>query len=191
LLGLISGGIYASHDDGLTWTESGQGLSNASGVNVFSFLALPGQSGDKAYGSILAGTSQGIYMSRNQGATWTPSSVGIGTTRVISLARDPLAPTDVYAGADTGVYVSRDSGASWYALGFGLPANQHVGAVGVVHPVDSEQMILAAVDRLYQYPGHWLLASEPWRALGFTALVALALIVVGFVAWQARSLAAR
>lgn len=185
LAALISGGIYASRDDGMTWTESDQGLSGASGVNVFSFLALPGQGGTDDV--ILASTSRGMYVSRDLGATWTRNSAGIGTTRVISLARDLLTPTDVFAGADTGVYESRDGGATWHMVGYGLPAEQHVGAVGIVHPAGGEQVILASVDQLYRYPGQWPLATEPWRALGFGALVVLALALIGFVVWQIHS----
>ncbi len=186
LAALISGGIYASADNGTTWRESDQGLPGASGVNVFSLLDVSGQRG--AAGSVLAGTSRGIYVSRDGGTTWSASSTGIGTTRVISLARDPLAPTQVFAGADTGVFASQDGGATWHALGVGLPAEQHVGALGVVHPAGGERVILASVDRLYRYPGQWLLAAEPWRGLGFALLLVLGLALVAFIAWQARAM---
>lgn len=188
LAALIGGGIYASRDDGMTWNESDQGLNGASDVNVFSLLALPSRNG--AASVVLAGTSRGMYVSRDEGATWTPSSLGIGTTRVISLARDPMMPTDVVAGTDTGVYQSQSGGTTWQALGFGLPAEQHVGAVGIVYPTEGTRVILASVDRLYRYPGQWLLASEPWRALGFGAMALLALALAGFVVWQAHSVVA-
>lgn len=189
LAALISGGVYLSQDDGITWAESDQGLSGASGVNVFSFLAIPGQGGADA--SIIAGTSRGVFMSRDHGATWAPSSAGIGTTRVISLARDPLSPADVFAGADTGVYQSSDGGATWRPLGVGLPSGQHVGAVGVTYRAGGEQVILASVDQLYRYPGQWQLASQPWRALGFGAVVLLALALGALIAQWARSVLAR
>ncbi|MBF6589801.1 MAG: hypothetical protein IVW57_04625, partial [Ktedonobacterales bacterium] len=62
---LISGGIYASQDSGMTWARSDTGLgrtSGASGTNVFSLLVVPGQG--SARPSILAGTSRGVYVSR-------------------------------------------------------------------------------------------------------------------------------
>jgi photosystem II stability/assembly factor-like uncharacterized protein len=190
LAALISGGIYTSRDDGMTWVESDGGLptSSSTGVNVFSFLAIPDSHDQEV--AILAGTSRGVFGSRDQGATWTPSSAGIGTTRVISLARDPIAPKVVFAGADTGVFQSQDGGVTWRMLGFGLPAEQHVGAVGAVHLADGERVILASVDRLYRYPGQWLLASEPWRALGFGVLIVLAFALVAFVVWQVRAVLA-
>lgn len=184
LAGLISGGIYASQDGGLTWSESDRGLGSASGVNVFTLLELPGRGGAAA--SIVAGTSRGVYVSRDEGASWTPSSRGIGTTRVIGLARDPSTGTDVFAGTDTGVFASRDGAATWRAVGFGLPAGQHVGAVGVVRVAGSEQVILASVDQLYRYPGQWPLAAQPWRALGFAALVLLTITLIAGVLWWAR-----
>jgi len=182
---LISGGVYASQDGGLTWAESDRGLSAASGVNVFSLLAIPGQRG--ADDAILAGTSRGVFESSDLGKTWAPRSVGIGTTRVISLASDPLTPTNLFAGTDTGVFQSRDGGATWRAVGFGLPAGLHVGAVGIIHPAGGDQVILASVDRLYRYPGHWVLASEPWRALGFGVLALLALALLAILTWGVRA----
>ncbi|MGE5334113.1 MAG: WD40/YVTN/BNR-like repeat-containing protein [Nitrososphaerota archaeon] len=181
LAALISGGIYTSTDNGMTWVESDRGLSSSTGVNVFSFLAIPDAHGKDV--TILAGTSRGVFSSRDQGTTWAPSSTGIGTTRVISLTRDPIAPGVVFAGTDTGVFQSQDDGVAWRMLGFGLPAKQHVGAVGAVHLADGERVILASVDQLYRYPGQWLLASEPWRALGIGILIVLALALVAFAIW--------
>lgn len=197
LAALVSGGVYASQDNGMTWVESDQGmsgalsgaLSGASGVNVFSFLAIPGPRGADA--TILAGTSRGVFVSHNHGASWARSSVGIGTTRVISLARDPLTSTEVFAGADTGVYRSSDGGRTWRSLGVGLPSEQHVGAIGVVHPVGGAQVVLASVDQLYRFPGQWPLASQPWRTLGIGAVALLALALGAIVVQWARVILAR
>jgi photosystem II stability/assembly factor-like uncharacterized protein len=188
LTALISGGVYASQDGGMTWIQSDRGLPNPTSVNVFSFLAIPNTHGEHAV--ILAGTSLGVFSSRDQGTTWTRSSAGIGTTRVISLAGDPSIPGGVFAGADTGVFQSQDGGVTWRMLGFGLPAEQHVGAVATIHLADGEQVILAAVDQLYRYPGQWLLASEPWRGLGFGVLILLVFALVAFVVWQVRAILA-
>jgi hypothetical protein len=157
-------------------------------VNVFSFLAIPNTRGENAV--IMAGTSLGVFSSRDQGTTWTPSSAGIGTIRVISLAGDSSMQGGVFAGADTGVFQSQDGGATWHMLGFGLPAEQHVGAVATTHLANGERVILAAVDQLYRYPGQWPLASEPWRGLGFGVLILLVFALVAFVVWQVRTILA-
>ena len=53
--------------------------------------------------------------------TWTPSSSGIPTVPVSSIAVDPQDSNSVYAGTDIGVYHSSDGGANWTPLGLGLP----------------------------------------------------------------------
>lgn len=198
LAGLISGGIYISQDGGMTWSESDRGLNGmptTPPLNVFSFLALSGAGLDGAAdadAAILAGTSRGLYASHDHGVSWRPSSTGIGTTRVLTLAGDTVPPSRgavvAVAGTDTGVYQSRDAGATWHALGFGLPAGQHVGAVAVLHPPGEEQVILASVDRLYRYPGQWPLAAAPWRMLGFGTLIVLAFALVAGGAWWVRDM---
>jgi hypothetical protein len=171
--GLVTGGVYASQDSGATWTARNKGLEAPEGpqdVNVFSFLALPRQEAlapTSDATTLLAGTSRGLYRTDDGGASWQAaeaSGVGIGATRVLSLALDPLKPNDIVAGTDIGVYHSQDGGRSWRPLGFGLPADLYVGAVGVLHPSDGEPLVLAAVDQLYQYPGRWALATQPSRA---------------------------
>jgi hypothetical protein len=124
--------------------------------------------------------------------SWRPaesSGGGVGTTRVLSLARDPLKPSDIVAGTDAGVYRSQDAGTSWRLLGFGLPTDLHVGVVRILHPPGAEPLVLASVDQLYQYPGHWLLATPPWRGLAVVTVAVLALTLLALVAvtaWQLR-----
>lgn len=178
LAALVSGGIYASQDGGKAWVESDRGMVGASDVNVFSFLDIPRTDGTDCV--ILAGTSRGVFVSHDHGASWGPSGIGIETTRVISLAYDPLAPTDVFAGADTGGYQAHDGGATWQPLGSGLPSEQHVGAVAVVHPASGTRVILASVDQSYRYPGKWPLASQPWRGLA-VGVEAILLVAVGVI----------
>jgi photosystem II stability/assembly factor-like uncharacterized protein len=182
----ISGGIYLSADGGVTWSPSRQGLPADASLNVFALLLLPGEHGGLS--TVLAGTSRGLYRSRDAGTTWQMSSAGIGTIRVISLAQDPVTPLRAIAGTDIGVFASYNGGTTWHPLGFGLPAEQHVGAVGVLHPAGHEPITFASVGRLYRYPGQWLLAAEPWRGLGIGALIMLALTFTVFVVWQARAL---
>jgi hypothetical protein len=108
---------------------------------------------------------------------------------VLSLAHDPLKSSEIVAGTDVGVYRSQDGGASWRLLGFGLPTDLHVGVVRVLHPPGAEPLVLASVDQLYQYPGHWLLATPPWRGLTFAILAVLVgclLAVLALSLWQLR-----
>lgn len=182
LAALISGGVYASEDGGLTWTERGTGMSDAPTLNVFSLVAIPGANGVDSV--LLAGTSHGVYASHDLGATWTQGGAGIGAIRVVCLTRDPWAPTHVVAGADTGVYQSTNGGATWRKVGFGLPADQHVGAVAVTRSPNGATVMLASVDRVYRFPGEWPLVAQPWRGIGFGALLVAALaLAAAAVRW--------
>jgi photosystem II stability/assembly factor-like uncharacterized protein len=197
LAGLIGGGVYASRDGGATWTARNQGLEPPEGahdINVFTFIAVPRQGTPTSHAiseSLLAGTSGGLYRS-DDGVSWQPADLSLGdsgTTRVLSLARDPLTASNIVAGTDRGVLRSQDGGRSWRPLGFGLPPDLHVGVVRVVHPSRGEPLVLAAVDQLYQYPGQGLLATSPWRGLAFAILVVLVgalLALLGFATWQLR-----
>ena len=187
LAGLVAGGVYASQDGGATWTPSSKGVPSPDAINVFSLLAVPRVGTKASAWVILAGTSNGVYRSDDSGASWTASSAGIGTTRVISLAADPITPIDIVAGTDTGVSQSTDGGASWHTVGYGLPAGEHIGMVGVVHPAGDDRVLLASAEQLYRYPGAEFLATQPWRALAVLLLLSLILTLAALVFWLLRA----
>lgn len=58
-------------------------------------------------GDLFAGTDVGVFVSTNNGTSWTTADPGF---RVLSLASDG---DSVFAGTDNGVYISCDKGASW------------------------------------------------------------------------------
>jgi photosystem II stability/assembly factor-like uncharacterized protein len=188
--GLVAGGVYVSQDNGSTWAESDSGLGARAATDVFSLLTVPRAAGSAQAetASMLAGTSRGVYLSRDAGATWVPSSGGIGNVRVISLAHDQLVSTAVFAGTDVGVFQSPDGGATWHMVGYGLPPDQHVGVVGVIHPAGCDRVLLASVDQLYRYPGEWFLSAQPWHVLAMIALVLLVLALGWLVALFLRGL---
>jgi hypothetical protein len=101
-------------------------------VNFWGGASLAGR-GDL----LIAGTSQGVLVSTDGGATWAPSRIGL---EEVTLSVDPnqeaipeaerrrgygitavaVAPDDdahLYAGTVAGVYESRDTGATWQPMG--------------------------------------------------------------------------
>jgi len=57
-----------------------------------------------------AGTDNGVYVSTDEGATWTPRNTGLSSSITAIL----LSNTTLYAGSpNNGVYVSNDLGSSW------------------------------------------------------------------------------
>jgi hypothetical protein len=66
-----------------------------------------------------AGTyGRGVYVSTNNGANWTPFSIGLQNHYILSLA--VTAEGDLYAGTEFGVYRSLDSSNNWTAIHTGL-----------------------------------------------------------------------
>jgi len=103
--------VFASGDGGASWGYRGRLPSN-----VYALAASP-----LTPTTLLAGTySHGVYLSVNEGITWTASNAGLPAgTWVTSLAFDPLTPTVAYAGTwDGQVYRSENSGATWSGLGY-------------------------------------------------------------------------
>ncbi len=103
--------VFASTDGGLSWAYRGKASSN-----LYALAASP-----LTPTTLLAGTySHGVYVSVNEGITWTASNSGLPAGAwVTSLAFDPITPTAVYAGTwDGQVYRSEDSGSTWAGLGY-------------------------------------------------------------------------
>lgn len=98
--GTSNDGVFRSTDDGSTWTQMNQGLTD---LRIMS-LATVGN-------NVLAGTDQGIFVSSNEGRNWTHvDSMGGSLNYVVSFA---TKGSQVYASAYGGIYVSADSGVNW------------------------------------------------------------------------------
>lgn len=96
------GGLYKSTDVGATWTVIG-----LAGKDIFS-LGIKGN-------YIFAGSSsEGVFRTSNEGATWAQINTGLTQLSVKSLAViDPL----VYAGTNSGIYSTSNNGSSWIIAG--------------------------------------------------------------------------
>lgn len=73
------------------------------------------------------GSSSGVWLSNDSGATWQNVNVGLGDPHrppdVLSLAIDPASPLNLYAGtAEDGVYKSPDGGGHWVLARDGMAA---------------------------------------------------------------------
>ena len=115
-VGSLKDGLFRSQDGGGRWQK----------LPAFPPAAAPLVLRGVAGGTVYAGTSDGVYVSKDQGATWTEMSHGLPARKVVSdLIADPASPNTLYAGLGYysgdglyggGVYYSRDGGANWTAL---------------------------------------------------------------------------
>lgn len=109
--GSEEGHVYGSDDGGRSWKRLGT-PSQANPVN--SLYALPNSEGQ----ALLAGTTEGIYLSQDGGKSWQLVCAELGA--VLSLAG---AGQLVVAGTyDSGVWQSADGGHTWESLSQGLAA---------------------------------------------------------------------
>jgi hypothetical protein len=73
------------------------------------------------------GTSGGVFLSTNYGATWTAVNTGLTSTRVLSLA---VLDTNLFAGTHGSVFLSINNGTSWTRVNTGL-TNTNLYALAV------------------------------------------------------------
>jgi len=77
--------------------------------------------------NIFAGTNDGVYLSTNNGTSWTEVDSGLTYTYVQALA---VSGTNLFAGTDAGVFLSTNNGTSWKEASTGL-TNTYVNALAV------------------------------------------------------------
>ncbi|HZS07159.1 MAG TPA: hypothetical protein VFD58_20150 [Blastocatellia bacterium] len=62
-----------------------------------------------------------VFVTNDQGATWTNMSGNLPDIPVTSLAIDPFKSNTFYVGTDIGVFQTTDGGTTWARLGNGMP----------------------------------------------------------------------
>jgi photosystem II stability/assembly factor-like uncharacterized protein len=110
--GTENGGVYLSTDNGTSWTEVNDGLTQP---YVYA-LAVSGT-------NLFAGTNGGgVFLSTNNGTSWTEVNNGLPTDAraVQALA---VSGTNLFAGNYTGVFLSTNNGTSWTEVNNGLPTD--------------------------------------------------------------------
>jgi len=117
--GTYGSGIFISPDSGKSWVSVDSGLTDSTESNVLS-LAVSGANIFAAIGGNSSGTHGGdIFLSRNNGVSWTPADSGLpdrtnGNNTIFSLAAngpDIFATTGEMSGFT--VYRSTNNGTTW------------------------------------------------------------------------------
>ena len=137
-----SGEIYKSSDGGTSWTLintpghlGSQGwYDNAiwvsptdpnfvviGGLDLMRFL-IDKDNNSKVYVALGGYNSDNLYMTTNNGATWTDVSGNIPSAPIRSVVRHSTNANWLYAGTEVGIYASEDGGTTWGAINDG-PAN--------------------------------------------------------------------
>lgn len=142
-------GLYKSSDSGTHWSLVTSGI--AASDKMIRDIA-PGTAGSNTMWLLAgAGTSSTVdlYVSTNQGASWTPKALGVDAQRVNP---DPNSATTIYLCGFTThwVYKSTDSGVTFLKADNGLPPGvdptagpiQVFGPIGVLLPLKASNTFL-------------------------------------------------
>jgi photosystem II stability/assembly factor-like uncharacterized protein len=125
----VSAGVLLSSGKERSWKTTGLGLKHI-------FIECL-----EAAGAVLfAGTSEGIFISRDGGITWDPANSGLPVASCV--AHLAVAGPNLFAGTSHsyprdeqgGLYLSPDGGRSWKAAGADLPSGSSVACLASVGP---------------------------------------------------------
>ncbi|HMD67740.1 MAG TPA: T9SS type A sorting domain-containing protein [Chitinivibrionales bacterium] len=152
--GTDGGGVFLSTDNGTSWTAVNSGLPPsstvaclaASGNNIFAVVTptiyngpnIPVISVDSKNGGNITvapdtvGMESGLYVSANNGASWTAVNFGPPSAQVFCLA---ATGNNIFAATWGGVYLSTNNGTSWASVNAGL-VDSTVSSITVI-PVSS------------------------------------------------------
>ncbi len=142
VLGSPDGGIYSSHDGGVSWAED----AAIKGQSVRSLTVAP--SDGKV---IVAGTLKGIFRSRDAGEHWTLISPEGSTEihEVESVAFDPASPETIYAGTWHLPWKTTDGGEHWSSIKQGIIDDSDVFSI-IVDPMNPKTVYASACSGIYK-----------------------------------------
>ena len=100
---LAANGIVRLRGEGLDWEIEDRSLEDRQVTAV-----------TLQNGTVLAGTTEGIFRSTDGGRSWLPSNSGLTQQHIRWLSSHPKRPGLIFAGAEpAAIYVSTDGGSAW------------------------------------------------------------------------------
>ncbi|MBL8208490.1 MAG: hypothetical protein JNM09_29945 [Blastocatellia bacterium] len=90
-------------------------------------------------GVILVGAEDGLFVSRDNGETFTPMLIDPKTRRIQAIVFDPREPATIYLGTNDGLFLTYDGGAKWELRGNGLRTSLGTRAI-IVNPSNPDEL---------------------------------------------------
>jgi photosystem II stability/assembly factor-like uncharacterized protein len=149
-------GVYRTSNGGRNWEL----LQKSQGIAVWSLALWP-----KDPDVIAAGAADGVWLSRDRGASWKHiSPAGDPELRpVVSLAFHPTIPDTIYAGTTHLPWKTTDGGASWKSIHTGMLDDSDVFSIQV-DALKPERVFASACSGVYgslDAAGHWKKLETP------------------------------
>ena len=132
-LTIVEHHIPATAEGSESWTPVNTSLPNTVVRSLFTYSSYYSSSSESSFSeqTILAGTEDGVFRSRDGGKSWIPvntglpntdTNTGLTSTVVYSLITAVINNVDyLFAGTDQGVFRSTNNGDSWEVVNTNLP----------------------------------------------------------------------
>jgi photosystem II stability/assembly factor-like uncharacterized protein len=136
------GGLWVSRDSGRSWSA----VEKLRGQSIRAFTQAPSEAK-----ILIAGTLEGVFESRDTGATWAqispPESKEIH--EVESLAIDPTDPDVIYAGTWHLPWKTTDGGKNWHNIKKGVIDDSDVFSI-IIDPAQPKIVFASACSGIYK-----------------------------------------
>lgn len=149
--GKRAGGFFRTTDGGKTWKEAKELRDEA-------IHAMTQAADDPKM--LFAGSTNGVWVSKNSGDDWEKISSASMPVNVNSLEIDPKKNSTIYAGTSWRPYKSTDSGKSWHLIKSGMIDDSDVFAI-TVSPRNANHIIASACSGIYES----LNGGEQWKKI--------------------------
>ncbi len=135
-------GLFESKDGGETW----QALAGLRGSRIESLALSPANSA-----TLAAGTSKGVFISSDRGATWRriSSATDVEMQDITALAFDPADTNVLYAGTPHLPWKTTDGGATWHSISSGLIDDSDIFSIRV-DPSNPKLVFASACSGIYR-----------------------------------------
>ena len=135
-------GVYESKDGGESW----KALAGMRGARIESIAMSPASSS-----TLAAGTSKGVFVSRDSGATWTRISRAddVEMQDITALAFDPADTSILYAGTPHLPWKTTDGGTTWHSISAGLVDDSDIFSIRV-DPKNPRLVFASACSGIYR-----------------------------------------
>jgi hypothetical protein len=123
-----SGGVFLSTNNGVSWIAINTGLPAT--MVGFNFISMIGNNifAEVLYQPQKYFLSNGLFLSTNNGMSWTAVDSGLANTNISCLIGQG---SNIFAGTNSGVLLSPNNGISWTAVNNGIPASTYVTSLAV------------------------------------------------------------